>query len=72
MRNDQIKDRWDIESWKQEYDVSDDYICSKCASKVREYDDNKDGQAFKCFECANIAHAKEGLIRTKLDGLLRI
>jgi DNA-directed RNA polymerase subunit RPC12/RpoP len=72
MSDDQITDRWDIDSWKQEYTVSDDYICSNCASKVREYDDNKPGQAFKCFECANIGRATNRLIGAKLDGLLRI
>lgn len=64
--------RWELDSWKQQYNVSDDYICECCASSVREFEDDKPGQAYKCFECANIARAKDRLIRTALDGLLRI
>jgi DNA-directed RNA polymerase subunit RPC12/RpoP len=62
----------DFDHWKATYTVSDEYICASCGSSVREYDDNEEGDAFKCFECATIGHAIEGMIRTKLDGLLRI
>lgn len=62
----------ELEQWKRQYTVSDEYVCAKDAASVRHYGSSGDEEQYKCFECGSIGTVKHGLIRTKLDGLLRI